>query len=290
MPDTAREAGVVPVTISQAQQLPHYWLPGREALSEGGVVVQLDQDVAVVGGDAEVVPGQTDLGQVVESLPVFHHQEAVLEVDGEVAREEDQARPGVGRPEAQPDGGAGPLCEEGGGEGDVRVAPQTGPVPSLAAQLAEVAVVAGAAETTEHSVVTLAVASVGAGRLRAGRRPPPVLRDVPLQPHRQVEVLVVVSVLARLVSNKLILGLQDGLSALEALVSEIKAGPSPGSETEEESEEEEGPRHTQTWPSLHSQCLRHGLEVLWGNITGHNDVTARHAQQRVGTRHLSAEL
>ena len=121
IPDTARHPGVITVTISQAEEVSHHWLPGRKALSEGAGVVQLDQDVAVVGGDGEVVPGQAHLRQVVERLPVFHHQEAVLELEGEVPREEEQPRPGLARPEGQPDGGAGPLSEEGGGEGDLRL-------------------------------------------------------------------------------------------------------------------------------------------------------------------------
>ena len=252
IPDTAREPGVVPVTISQAEQVAHHWLAGGKALSEGGGVVQLDHDVAVVGGDGEVVPGQADLGQVVERLPVFHHQEALLELEGEVPREQEQPRPGLARPEGQPDGGAGPLSEEGGGEGDLRLGAQPHPASPLPGQLAELPVISWPAVAAEHSIVTLAVTSVGAGRLRTGRRPPPVLRDVALQPHLQVEILVVVSVLARLVSNKLVLRLQDSLGAEEALVSEINPRHSPGSETEEESEEEEGPQHTQTWPSLHS--------------------------------------
>ena len=161
----------------------------------------------------------------------------------------------------------------------MRLGAQSGPASPLPGQLAELPVIAGPAVAAEHSVVTLAVTSVGAGRLRTGRRPPPVLRDVSLQPHCQVEILVVVSVLARLVSNKLVLGLQDGLGAEEALVGEINPRHGPGSETEEESEEEKGPQHAQTWPSLHSQCLRDGLEVLWWHITGHDDVAARHAQQ-----------
>ena len=84
--------------------------------------------------------------------------------------------------------------------------------------------------------------------------------------------------LVRLVSHKLILlVLEFSLSAEEALVSEIKAGPSTGCEAEEESEEEEGPDHTQSGPSLDSQCFRDGLEVFRGNISGYNDVTVRHA-------------
>ena len=290
IPDTARHPGVITVTISQAEEVSHHWLPGRKALSEGAGVVQLDQDVAVVGGDGEVVPGETDLGQVVERVPVFDEEKSLLQEEGEVPRGEDEARPGAARPEAQPDYSAGPLGEAGGGEGDVRVSGEPHPGLCLAGQLTEVPVVPGAAEAAEHAVVTLAVTSVGAGRLRTGLRPPPVLSDVPLQPHRQVEILVVVSVLARLVPYKLILLLQCGLSAREeSFVSEINPGHSPGSEREEEGEEEEGPQHTQAWPSLHSQCLRHGLEVLWRNITGHNDVAARHAQQRVRARHLSGE-
>ena len=79
-------------------------------------MVQLDLDVAVVGGEGEVVPGQTDLSMVVESVLVLDHQEAVLEEDGQPAGQEDQARPAVGRPEDQPEPGSGGPGEEGGGE------------------------------------------------------------------------------------------------------------------------------------------------------------------------------
>ena len=93
-----------------------------------------------------------------------------------------------------------------------------------------------------------------------------------------VSVLARLVRLVRLVSNKLILlVLEFCLSAEKALVSEIKTGPGPGSEAEEESEEQEGSEHTQSWPSLDSQCFRDGLEVFWGNISGYNDVTVRHA-------------
>ena len=78
IPDTARHPGVITVTISQAEEVSHHWLPGRKALSEGAGVVQLDQDVAVVGGDGEVVPGETDLGQVVERVPVFDEEKSLL--------------------------------------------------------------------------------------------------------------------------------------------------------------------------------------------------------------------
>ena len=179
----------------------------------------------------------------------------------------------------------------------MRARTETDRLSSPSGLLAELAVVAGATVATEHSVVTLTETSVGAGRLRTGRGPPPVLRQVPLQPHRQVEILVVVPVLlawlvrlVRLVPHKLILLLHLGLSAEEALVGEeIEAGPSPGSEAEEESEEEEGPHHTQSWPSLHSQCFRDGLEVFRGNISGDDDVTVGHTQerQRVRTGHLT---
>ena len=114
--DTALQSGAVTETISQAQQVSHHWLAGRKALCEGPAVVQLDLDVAVVGGEGEVVPGLTDLSMVVESVLVLDHQEAVLEEDGQPAGQEDQARPAVGRPEAQPEPGSGCPGEEGGGE------------------------------------------------------------------------------------------------------------------------------------------------------------------------------
>ena len=166
--DTALQPSLITFTISQAQKLAHHGLPGRKTLSEGPVVVQLDLDVAVVGGDGEVVPGQADGSMVVERVLVSHQQEPVLEEDGEVASEEDQPRLGLPRSEAQPDLCSGPLREEGGGEGDVRLRAETDTVSSLSGQLTEVAVISRPTVTTEHSVVTLTLTSVRAGRGRTG--------------------------------------------------------------------------------------------------------------------------